>query len=146
MKRSRVWSVVLDPARESLISSSGALLLNETARTSGLGRGLSRALSRWCPARASHHPGKVLLDVAMAVALGGDCLADVAALRAQSDVFGRVASDPTVSRVFAALAVDVDDAVAAIRQVPARRQDGGMGTASPLGRCPGCAVGWTGDR
>jgi hypothetical protein len=35
--------------------------------------------------------------VALAVALGGDCLADVGMLRAGLAVFGPVASDPTVS-------------------------------------------------
>src|SRR5690606_11421714 len=115
----RVPSLVLDPVRESLISSSGALLLGEAIRVAGLNRGLSSALAPWRRARAEHDPGKVLLDVATAVALGGDCLSDIAAVRAQPEVFGTVASDPTVSRVFAALAVDVDDAVAVIRQARA---------------------------
>src|SRR3954447_7343412 len=34
----------------------------------------------------------------VAVALGGDCLADLAAVRAQPEGFGPLASDPTVSR------------------------------------------------
>jgi hypothetical protein len=119
VKRNRVQNLVLDPVRESLISSSGALLITEVIGVAGLDRDLSRALSRWRPAHATHDPGKVLLDVATAVALGGDCLADVAAVRSQPEVFGTVASDPTVSRVFAALAGDVDDAVAAIRQARA---------------------------
>ena len=75
--------------------------------------------------------------MATAVALGGDCLADVAAVRAQPEVFGTVASDPTVSRVFAALAVDVDDAVAAIRAGARRRPGSGMGPASAAGRHTG---------
>ena len=132
MKRSRVPNLVLDPARESLISSSGALLLKETSRVTGLGRGLSRALSPWRPLRASHDPGKVLLDVALAVALGGDCLADVAAVRSQPEVFGTVASDPTVSRVFAALATDVDDTVAAIRNVRANARATAWARRRPL--------------
>jgi Transposase DDE domain group 1 len=119
VKRSPVPNLVLDPVRESLISSSGALLIKEVIRVAGLDRGLSGALSPWRPARATHDPGRVLLDVAMAVALGGDCLADVAAVRSQPEVFGTVASDPTVSRVFATLAGDVDQAVAAIRQARA---------------------------
>ena len=119
MKRSPVLSVVLDPVRESLVSSSGALLLKEAIRVAGLDRRLSAALSPWRPARATHDPGKVLLDVATAVALGGDCVADLAAVRAQPVVFGDVASDPTVSRLFASLAGDVDAAVEAIRQARA---------------------------
>lgn len=50
-----------------------------------------------------HDPGKVLLDGALGVALGRDCLADVAMLRAEPDAFGPVASDPTVSRLVDAL-------------------------------------------
>jgi hypothetical protein len=92
---------------------------------------LSGALSPWRSDRAIHDPGKVLLDVATAVALGGDCLADVAAVRSQPVVFGSVASDPTVSRVFAALAADVEGAVAAIRQARARAR------AAVWARCPG---------
>ncbi len=45
-----------------------------------------------------HDPGKIPLDVPLAVALGGDCLADVGMSRAKPAVFGPVASDPTVSR------------------------------------------------
>jgi hypothetical protein len=136
VKRSRVPNLVLDPARESLVSSSGALLLKETSRVTGLGRGLSRALSPWRPVRASHDPGKVLLDVALAVALGGDCLADVAAIRSQPQVFGTVASDPTISRVFAALALDVDDAVAAIRDVRADARAAAWAQRRPLAGTP----------
>ena len=137
MKRSSVPNVVLDPARESLISSSGALLLGESIRVAGLDRGLSMALARWRSDRTIHDPGKVLLDVATAVALGGDCLADVAAVRAQPGLFGSVASDPTVSRLFAALAADVDDAVAAIREVRAQARVAVWGRRRPLAGIPG---------
>lgn len=141
MKRSRVPNLVLDPARESLISSLGALLFKEVVRLGGLDRGLSRALSVWRPARAAHDPGRVLLDVAAAVALGGDCLADVAAVRAQPEVFGTVASDPTISRVFTALAADVDDAVAAIRQARADARAALWSRRRPLAGTPGTRAG-----
>lgn len=141
MKRNRVGGLVLDPVRESLISSSGALLLQETSRVAGLDRGLSRWLSPWRAARAEHDPGKVLLDVATAVALGGDCLADVAALRCQPEVFGSVASDPTVSRVFASLAGEVDAAVAAIRAVRAEARARVWARARPLAGIPGNRAG-----
>lgn len=35
---------------------------------------------------AVHEPGKILLDLAVAVALGGDCAADIAAVRPSSGV------------------------------------------------------------
>ena len=137
MKASPVPSVFLDPVRESLISSSGALLLREAIRVAGLDRGLSAALAPWRPTRARHDPGKVLLDLATAVALGGDCLADIAAVRAQPTMFGSVASDPTVSRLFTALAGDVDEAVAAVRRARADARAAVWARRRPLAGAPG---------
>ena len=71
-----------------------------------------------------HDPGKILLDVALAVALGGDCLADVAMLRAEPAVFGPVASDPTVSRLIGTLAAGGQRALAAIRTARAEVREG----------------------
>lgn len=141
MKRSPVPLVGLDPVRESLVSSSGALLITEAIRVAGLDRDLSAALAPWRLANATHDPGKVLVDVATAVALGGDCLADVAAVRAQPVLFGPVASDPTVSRVFAALAADVDEVVAAIRGVHARARAAVWARRRPLAGTPGRRAG-----
>lgn len=45
---------------------------------------------------------------------GGDCLADIAMLRAEPAVFGTTASDPTVSRTIAMLAQGAPKALAAI--------------------------------
>ena len=62
-----------------IVSQAGAvLLLTETARVTGLDRGLSAGLARWRAPRAVHDPGKIVTDLAVAVALGGDCLADMA--------------------------------------------------------------------
>jgi hypothetical protein len=140
VKRNAVGGLVLDDGRESLVTSSGALLMNETIRVASLRPALSRALRPWRPARARHDPGKVLLDVAIAVALGGDCLADVAAVRAQHDLFGVVASDPTVSRLFAALAVNAattDAVVAALRVARAAARERAWSRSRPLAGTPG---------
>jgi hypothetical protein len=69
-----------------LVSQAGAVLLWETMRVTGLGRGLSQNLARWRAPRAVHDPGKVIADLAAAVALGGDCLADIAVLREQPEL------------------------------------------------------------
>src|SRR5258706_9174546 len=90
-----------------IVSQAGGLLLTRACRVTGLDRGLDAALERWRPARAAHSPGKIITDLAMALALGGDCLADVAMLRAQPELFGPVASDPVVSRLVTRLAADV---------------------------------------
>jgi hypothetical protein len=118
---------------ESLISSSGASLLVETARVSGLARELSQQLSPWRSARAVHDPGKVVLDLVMAIALGGDCLADLAVVRGQSELFGRAASDPTVCRSVEALAADTQAAVAAIRAARAVARERVWRHRSPVG-------------
>ncbi|GFG51073.1 transposase [Mycolicibacterium agri] len=103
MKRSAVRSVVVDSGRESLVSSAGGLLLRQTLRCCGLDKAMSAALAPWRAPRSVHDPAKVLTDLAIAVALGGDCAADVAVVRAQPELFGPVASDPTVSRLIATL-------------------------------------------
>jgi hypothetical protein len=98
-----------------IVSQAGGLLLTQTLRATGLDRSLDAALERWRPARAVHGPGKIITDLAVALALGGDCLADVAMLRAQPELFGPVASDPVVSRLVTRLAADAPRALNAIR-------------------------------
>jgi hypothetical protein len=98
-----------------VVSQAGALLLVQALRATGLDFGLEAALERWRPARTVHGPGKIIADLAVAVALGGDCLADVAVLRAQPELSGLVASDPVVSRLIARLAADAPRALSAIR-------------------------------
>ena len=56
-----------------------------------------------------------LADLAVTLALGGDCLADIAVLRAEPALFGPVASDPVVSRLVTRLASDAPRALKAIR-------------------------------
>ena len=98
-----------------IVSQAGGLLLTQALRVTGLDRGLDAALERWRPARAVHGPGKIITDLAVALALGGDCLAGVAAPRAQPELFGPVASDPVVSRLVTRLAADAPRALKAIR-------------------------------
>lgn len=102
------------------VSQADAVLLVETVRRTGLDTAISAALAPWRKARAVHAPGKILLDVALAVALGGDCLADVEVLRAEPAMFGPVASDPTVSRLIHTLASGGKRALTAIRAARAQ--------------------------
>jgi hypothetical protein len=62
-----------------------------------------------------HDLGKIVADLAAAVALGGDCLADIAVLREQPELAGPVASDPVVSRLVSLLAGDLSRSLKAIR-------------------------------
>ena len=68
--------------------------------------------------------------------MGGDCLSDIAVVRAQPELFGQVASDPTVSRLIAALAGDADAAVAAIRAARAQARATVWGRRHPLAGPP----------
>ncbi|MDX3458987.1 transposase, partial [Streptomyces sp. ME02-8801-2C] len=107
--------VRVEGSGRGVVSQAGAVLLVETVRKTGLDTAISAALTPWRKPRAVHDPGKILLDVALAVALGGDCLADVGMLRAEPAVFGPVASDPTVSRLIDTLAAGGQRALNAIR-------------------------------
>ena len=136
-KRSAVPGLVLDLMRASLVSSAGGVLLRRTVGISGVERALSAGLAPWCGPRARHDPAKVLVDMAVAVALGGDCLADVAAVRAQPVLFGSVASDPTVSRVIARIAADIDTSLPVIRAARAQARAAVWARRRPLAGAPG---------
>ncbi|PPS91059.1 hypothetical protein BZZ08_00658 [Streptomyces sp. MH60] len=99
----------------AVVSQAGGVRLVETVRKAGLDTAISAALTPWRKPRAAHDPGKILLGVALSVALGGDCPADVDMLRPEPAVFGPVASDPTVSRLIDTLASSGDRALQAVR-------------------------------
>ena len=108
--------LTVDTTAKRVVSHAGAVLLVATAGKVGLDRALSEALAPWRKQWAVLDPGKILLDLAISVAIGGDCLADISVVRAEPAVFGRVASDPTVSRLIDALAAAPEAALAAINQ------------------------------
>jgi hypothetical protein len=115
--------IVVSADGKGLVSQAGAVLLVQATRVTGLDRGLRQALGRWRAPRAVHDPGTIVADLAVAVALGGDCLADIAVLRAQPELAGPVASDPVVSRLVTALAGDGPRALTAIRAARAAARE-----------------------
>jgi hypothetical protein len=129
-KRSGLYPhLVVDGTGRKVVSGAGGLLLTRTAGAVGLDRALSAGLARWRRPFARHDPGKVVLDLAISLAIGGDCLADIAQLRAHPEVFGPVASDPTVSRCIDTLATDVKAALAAIHTARATARARAWATA-----------------
>ena len=74
------------------VGLAGARLLTETSGVTGLGDELSRVLSAWRRSWSVHDPGKIILDLAVCVALGGRCLSDLSLLRCDKEVFGPVAT------------------------------------------------------
>ena len=76
------------------VSHAGTHLLGELGDRVGLTCGYSAAIP-WAGERAfGHDRGRLLCQVAVMLAAGGRCVADMAALRDQPDVFGDVASAP----------------------------------------------------
>jgi len=90
--------VRVDTSATAAVGQAGGVLLIRTIAVTGLDRALSAALAGWRKPLAVHDPGKIITDLALSLALGGDCLADLAVLRAEPGVYGRVASDPPVNR------------------------------------------------
>ncbi|MCA1678262.1 MAG: IS1380 family transposase [Actinobacteria bacterium] len=89
---------------EGLVSHAGSALLAQIADKSGLTKALSVRLQDVKQRRSGHDPGRVVRDLAVMLADGGDCLADLGAVRDQEALFGAVASDSTAFRVIDAIA------------------------------------------
>lgn len=98
-----------------MVSQAAGVLPVETFRKTGLDTAMSAVPTPWRKARAVHDPGKILLDVALAVAPGGDCLAEVACSGPSRPAFGPVAFDPTVSRLVDTLAASGEEVLRAVR-------------------------------
>jgi hypothetical protein len=94
---------------------AGGLLVAELADRVGLTNGLSAAMAHTRQRRSAHDPGVVLAHLAVMLADGGDCLSDVAVLRNVPELFGNVASDPTVFRVLDSIHADGLRNIAAAR-------------------------------
>jgi hypothetical protein len=96
-RRSRRVKVSADGA--GLVSRAGTLLLRELTDDTGLAAGWTEVLLDTYKAfPAVHAPGRVLADLAVMIADGGDALTHLASLRDQDKLYGVVASEPTAWR------------------------------------------------
>ncbi len=84
---------------EGVVSRAGSALVALIADKTGLTSALSAALAGLKVRQSGHDPGRVVRDLAVMLADGGDCLADLGAVRDQDALFGAVASDSTAFRV-----------------------------------------------
>jgi hypothetical protein len=91
---------------EGLVSHAGSALLAQVADKTGLTRALSGELDALQLRVGSHDRGRVIRDLAVMLADGGDCLADLQAVRDQEALFGDVASGSTAFRVLDQIASD----------------------------------------
>lgn len=89
-----------------LVSQAGTMLLTQVADRTGLTAALSAGFAGLRERRSIHDPGRVVRDLAVTLAAGGETVTDMRALRDQEALFGRVASDATAFRVIERLSLD----------------------------------------
>jgi Transposase DDE domain group 1 len=99
MRDGRPVTVEVTSDGAGLVSHAGAVLLAQVADKVGLTQALSRRLAVLKQRRRGHDPGVVVRDLAVMLADGGECVADLGAQRDQQALFGPVASDSTAFRV-----------------------------------------------
>jgi Transposase DDE domain group 1 len=99
MRDGRPVTVEVTADGEGLVSHAGSALLAQVADKAGLTRALSLRLAGVKQRRRGHDPGRVIRDLAVMLAVGGECVSDLGAVRDQEVLFGAVASDSTAFRV-----------------------------------------------
>src|SRR5690349_23736206 len=82
-----------------VVSHAGSRLLADLAVVTGLDEAFSDAVGGRRQRRSAHDPGKVLVDLAVLMADGGEAISDLSVLRHQPQLFGPVASTATAWRV-----------------------------------------------
>ena len=98
MRDGRPVTVEVTSDGAGLVSHAGTALLGQVADKVGLTSALSMRLAGLKQRRRGHDPGRVIRDLAVMLADGGECLSDLGATRDQDPLFGAVASDSTAFR------------------------------------------------
>ena len=93
MRDGRSVTVEVTADGAGLVSHAGSALLAQVADKVGLTRALSVRLMVLKQRRRGHDPGRVIRDLAVMLADGGECVSDLGAVRDQEALFGPVASD-----------------------------------------------------
>ena len=106
MRDGRPVTVEVTADGAGLVSHAGSALLAQVADRLGLTRGLSLRLAGVKRRRRGHDPGRLIRDLAVMLADGGECVSDLAAVRDQQALFGAVASDSTAFRVIDRIATE----------------------------------------
>jgi len=99
MRDGRSVTVEVTADGAGLVSRAGSGLVAAVADKLGLTRALSLRLAELKQRRRGHDPGRVIRDLAVMLADGGECVSDLGAIRDQQALFGPVASDSTAFRV-----------------------------------------------
>ena len=110
-------NLVVSTGGRGVVAHAGARLLCDLADDLGLSRGLSAAMAPTKRRRRGHDRGRVLVDLAVALADGATAISDLRVLANQPALFGEVASVPTAWRTLESV-----DAAALGRIAAARAQ------------------------
>ena len=116
------WSndLSVEVGGHGVVSHAGSAVLRLLADNTGLTEAMSTALRRrgFSPV---HDRGRVLADLAVCIADGGRVLSDFAVLRDQGELFGSVASDPTLWRALEEIGPEQRARIATARAKTRRR-------------------------
>jgi hypothetical protein len=114
-RRRRRPALIVTSGGTGVANHAGARLLADLADAVGLTSAASAAMAPTKQRRRGHDRGEVLVDLAVAIADGAETISDLATLRDQPELFGPVASHPTVWRTLAAVDDDVLERIKAAR-------------------------------
>jgi Transposase DDE domain group 1 len=122
MRGERSFTVDVTSDGAGLVSHAGSALVAQVADKVGLTRALSLRLAGLRARRRGHDPGRVIRDLAVMLADGGECVSDLGAVRDQEALFGPVASDSTAFRVIDKIA-SVTGGLEVLRSAHARARE-----------------------
>ncbi len=124
---------------QGIVSHAGLVLLRQLADRTGLTAGLSKALAS--RRLLVHDRGRVLADLACAVADGAEVISDFRVMADQQELFGLVASVPTCWRALSEIAAGDSRPLARITAaVNAARRQAWAGIVARHGGLPGVAM------
>jgi Transposase DDE domain group 1 len=122
MRYGRSVTVEVTSDGGGLVSRAGSALVAQVADRLGLTTALSLRLAVIRRRRRGHDPGRVIRDLAVMLADGGECVSDLGAVRDQQALFGSVASDSTAFRVLDRIAAE-PELLEALRSAHARARE-----------------------
>ena len=135
------WSrnVEVTGGGQGVVSHAGVALLRAVTDRTGLTVGLSRAMAT--PRLLIHDRGRVLADLACAIADGAEVISDFRVMGDQQELFGPVASLPTAWRTLSEVAAGGKRAQARItKAVNAARRPAWAGIEARHGAIPGVRI------
>ncbi len=135
------WSRGLEVTADGqgVVSHAGLALLRKLTDKTGLTAGLSRALAT--PRLLIHDRGRVMADLACAIADGAEVISDFRVMGDQQELFGLVASVPTTWRTLNEVAAGGDVALVRVTgAVNMARRAAWAGITARHGKMPGVRI------